>query len=785
MNNRSFNAVLVGAFTALTGAMATQAVPATGLFPENAAVTAPPAYGRAALAAEIDTTGIARGRKFLLLKLPEGGTVKLERTHFEDRAGNSALWRGRSAAHELSQAVLTLRKGNVSGRVVLESETYEIKPGTGSLHTLVLLDQDAFPDCDTADHDIVDGGGSGTAASSEQGGSVIDLLAVYTANVVSDSGGIDQAEARIQAAVDNANTAFAESDMDVQYRLVHTQQVSYNDAPDTGTALSWVRNDAEVAALRDQYGADMVSVIVDTPSSCGTGYVQRNPGPGFASAAFQATDIDCAVGNLTFAHEHGHNAGMEHNPLNSSVGSTPEEASYPYSFGHYINGSYRTVMSYSNPCTSGCSRVARHSSASIVYNGVATGIANQRENARTGNNTAPIIAEFRDTVVGGAPVVNVRISQSLDDIEESTTNGSILTDSTDLEFGHDSLVGSEQLLGLRFLDIDIPQGATITSAYLGFTVDETGSATTTASIRALDADSAAPFTTGAYSLSSRAATGQVNWTIPAWDTTGEYHQSPDISALVQAVVNRAGWAPGNAMGFTIAAMGDRTAEAWDGVSSSAPLLHVEYDVDAPPPAPNQAPSASFSHTVNDLAVSFTDTSSDSDGSIAGWDWDFGDGGSSSAASPDHTYSAAGNYTVTLTVTDDDGASDSSSASVTVTEPVTGLPPTAPYGLSVKDGTDGTAQLSWNDTSDNEEGFEITRQFQHKNGSWRGTTTITVDPDATGHTDSSGTGTFRYQVRAYNSGGQSAPTVWQEVTVTSTSGGGGGGGSKPCKGKRCG
>ncbi len=242
-------------------------------------------------------------------------------------------------------------------------------------------------------------------------------------------------------------------------------------------------------------------------------------------------------------------------------------------------------MSYSSPCgSSGCSRVARHSSAPIVYNRVAIGIADQRENARTGNNTAPIIADFRDTVVGSSPVVNLRISQSLDDIEESTSNGSILADSTDLEFGYDSFVSSEQLLGLRFLNVDIPQGATITSAYLGFTVDETGTATTTATIRALDADSVAPFTTGAYSLSSRATTGQVDWAIPAWNTVGEYHQSPDISALVQAVVHRAGWVPGNAISFTIAATGDRTAGAWDGSSSAAPLLHVEYDVDAPHPS---------------------------------------------------------------------------------------------------------------------------------------------------------------------------------------------------------
>ncbi|GAB4561618.1 MAG: hypothetical protein Tsb0020_09230 [Haliangiales bacterium] len=85
-----------------------------------------------------------------------------------------------------------------------------------------------------------------------------------------------------------------------------------------------------------------------------------------------------------------------------------------------------------------------------------------------------------------------------------------------------------------------------------------------------------------------------------------------------------------------------------------------------PPA-NQAPTASFSATTNNLSASFTDGSADSDGSVASWAWDFGDGSTSAQQDPSHTYGAAGTYTVTLTVTDDDGASDSASQSVTVTD----------------------------------------------------------------------------------------------------------------------
>jgi hypothetical protein len=149
--------------------------------------------------------------------------------------------------------------------------------------------------------------------------------------------------------------------------------------------------------LRDQYAADLVSLIPeDGGGFCGRGYVMRNPGPGFASSAFQVTARGCAVGNLSFAHEHGHNIGFEHDPAN---GTSPLSASYPYSFGHFVSGSYRTVMSYSNQCSGGCTRVAHHSNPDVLHNGVATGIAEERDKARSGDQTAPIVANFRQASV--------------------------------------------------------------------------------------------------------------------------------------------------------------------------------------------------------------------------------------------------------------------------------------------------------------------------------------------------------------------------------------------------
>jgi PKD repeat protein len=95
---------------------------------------------------------------------------------------------------------------------------------------------------------------------------------------------------------------------------------------------------------------------------------------------------------------------------------------------------------------------------------------------------------------------------------------------------------------------------------------------------------------------------------------------------------------------------------------------------------NLPPIADFTYIINDLTVSFTDTSTDPDGFIVGLLWDFGDGTTSTEQNPVHTYSAAGTYTVTLTVTDDDGATDSVSKDITVTEP--NLPPVADFTYTI-------------------------------------------------------------------------------------------------------
>jgi len=46
--------------------------------------------------------------------------------------------------------------------------------------------------------------------------------------------------------------------------------------------------------------------------------------------------------------------------------------------------------------------------------------------------------------------------------------------------------------------------------------------------------------------------------------------------VIQQVVDRPGWASGNAMAFIITGSGHRTADAFEGGAANAPLLHIEY-----------------------------------------------------------------------------------------------------------------------------------------------------------------------------------------------------------------
>jgi hypothetical protein len=150
-------------------------------------------------------------------------------------------------------------------------------------------------------------------------------------------------------------------------------------------------------------------------------------------------------------------------------------------------------------------------------------------------------------------------------------------DSSDLELVDDSGV---QTVGMRFLNVTVPPGATIVNAYVQFQVDETTSVATNLRIEAHDVDNAGVFTTSSNNISSRVRTTAFQlWTPPAWNTEGAAgvaQRTPNISNVIKEIVDRPLWVSGNALVVIITGTGKRVAEAYDGVPAAAPLLHIEY-----------------------------------------------------------------------------------------------------------------------------------------------------------------------------------------------------------------
>ncbi|MGI9597441.1 MAG: metallophosphoesterase family protein [Acidimicrobiales bacterium] len=181
------------------------------------------------------------------------------------------------------------------------------------------------------------------------------------------------------------------------------------------------------------------------------------------------------------------------------------------------------------------------------------------------------------TPPGGVPaVLDVRVARGADDVEETSGDGVLYTDSSDIELVDDSFYKGHQLVGLRFTAVDIPVGATITRATLRFTADESDSVATNLTVAGHDIGDAQAFG-GPGAVSSRSRTSaSVAWLgIEPWSRGGGY-ESPDLRSIVQEIVDRGDWRSGNAMALIVTGSGERTAESYEGWPARAPLLHIEY-----------------------------------------------------------------------------------------------------------------------------------------------------------------------------------------------------------------
>lgn len=174
--------------------------------------------------------------------------------------------------------------------------------------------------------------------------------------------------------------------------------------------------------------------------------------------------------------------------------------------------------------------------------------------------------------------ITIPISAGIDDVEEEE-DGTMYTFSTDLELIDD---GDEQIVGLHFKDIQVPQGAVIDQAYIQFTTDEVSTGACNLEINGEATSDAIGFTTTPFDISNRIPTDEtVSWSPSNWSvvgTTGLAQRTPNIDTIIQGIVNQSDWQMGNSINIFISGSGKRVAESFEGDSNLAAKLVIETSV---------------------------------------------------------------------------------------------------------------------------------------------------------------------------------------------------------------
>jgi hypothetical protein len=333
-------------------------------------------------------------------------TAVLDRV--ERNPSGSFSWIGHLEGVELSEVTLVIKDGVMVGNAVAPGLFYQVRYVEDGVHAVREADQAAFPPEAPPIPVDLPAGDVAQPTGVVDDGSTIDVLVVYTDDVLAYYGGNTQDVVNmIELAVSETNTGYENSGIAQRVNLVHTEMISYDESDFNWSQTLFLfatHGDGyfdtitePTTGLRDIYLADeSVLIVMGDLQYCGMAYLMSSLSPYFESSAFAVVARNCATGYYSFGHEMGHNMGAHHDRANASG-----EGAFSYSYGYQApDKAFRTVMAYNcSPSPPGCPRVNHWSNPDVLYGGQPTGVVytatNSADNRRTLNNTAYTVANFR------------------------------------------------------------------------------------------------------------------------------------------------------------------------------------------------------------------------------------------------------------------------------------------------------------------------------------------------------------------------------------------------------
>ena len=490
---------------------------------------------------------VANGRpQIIRLALFDDTALLVQITRTEAVGRNGTAYIGVIAAVPHSSVVMVEESGVVSGNVALAGRKYQIRHVGDVAHVVRQIDSATLP----PDHPEapVAPAISALTLRSKAGlppeaarntliddGSIIDVMVVYTTAARLSQGSTAAMKSLVNLAVTETNNAYANSQVTQRLRLVYAGEVDYTEV-DFPTDLARLQGTSDgfmddVHRLRDLYAADLVSLWGNYAGGCGLSNLMLDEKL-TTDPAFSVVDRNCATSNYSFAHEIGHNMGLQHdiyNPTSGTTTVTPEGStiSTAINYAHgYVDmpNRFRTVMAISAQCDAqspriDCVRIAYFSNPGVSFNAAPTGNVANAQEFKALNDTRDTTANFRTSVdlTGPGTVIflpaNYSVSESAGtvtlsvarhagssgavSINFSTANGSA-TAGVDYVAVSGVLAWAAGETGNKTITVPITQNGILTGPQAftltvnaptgGVSIGAPGGATATATVTILEAD---------------------------------------------------------------------------------------------------------------------------------------------------------------------------------------------------------------------------------------------------------------------------------------------------------
>ncbi|MEE1757418.1 M12 family metallo-peptidase [Streptomyces sp. SP18CS02] len=240
------------------------------------------------------------------------------------------------------------------------------------------------------------GAGSGTVT--------IDILAAFTSKAAAEAGGEGRVRSRIRQAVSSASQAFATSAVHARLRLVGITRVRVParlDLTGDGLLTAVARRGDGVAdglpRLREQYGADLVTVVTGSQGASGLASRPRRVTSRTSGYSYSLVAQN-GLARHSLAHEIAHNLGAQHDHVTAPRGGATARGHFPRS------GAWSTIEAYESSCrraTGGrCTRINRFSNPRQTYGGERLGTpvweARPADTVRVFNAVVRIVAGYRE-----------------------------------------------------------------------------------------------------------------------------------------------------------------------------------------------------------------------------------------------------------------------------------------------------------------------------------------------------------------------------------------------------